>query len=445
MVYRFLIFILKIALRVYYGRIEMEGRENVPATGPVLLTLNHPNALIDPLVVAIELDRELNLTAKSTLLKMPLIGTLMRLGRVVPIYRQQDKTEGADPSKNVDSLAECRRRLEEGGALCIFPEGQSHSDPQLRPLKTGAARIALEYVESNGNKGGLKIVPTGLHFEQKERLRSRVWIRFGEPLDPAAWREAHPGAGAKELTHELNARLRQQTLNFENDDESDLLSWTASVLMTGGAAPPPLNSDGPPLAERQKLIQTLREGYATLKTSRADEILAIENRARAYRAELEKLDVTPGEVFLSLSATRAAAFTVREILRLLILLPLALYGLVHNFLPWIVVRLIGSKLTQERDQWASNVIFPSLVIFPVFHLAQTIAMAFVLPPVATVIYAITLPFSAIIALHARVRGPAVLRRTRTFLKFVFHPTLQKRLRDEGREIIAAIQALNTSA
>src|SRR5881397_1209621 len=56
-------------------------------------------------------------------------------------YRRMD--EGSDPSQNHDTFEAARRVLVTEGAIAIFPEGISHSDPKLRPLKTGTARIAL--------------------------------------------------------------------------------------------------------------------------------------------------------------------------------------------------------------------------------------------------------------------------------------------------------------
>ena len=73
----------------------------------------------------------------------------------------------------------CFEVLEEGRTLCIFPEGISHNDPQLKQLKTGAARIALESEERHGWKQGVQLVPVGLNFRRAPRLRSRVTIDFG--------------------------------------------------------------------------------------------------------------------------------------------------------------------------------------------------------------------------------------------------------------------------
>ncbi|HEU0054925.1 MAG TPA: lysophospholipid acyltransferase family protein, partial [Longimicrobium sp.] len=174
MIYRVFRAFWRAALFAFFRRVTVQGRENVPETGPVLLVSNHTNAFVDPLVILTALRRPVSLTAKSTLRKNPLLAALMRAHKVIELHRAQDVGAGADLAKNTDALAACRRRLEESGAVCIFPEGISHSDPAMRPFRTGAARIALDFLADGGR--ALAIVPVGLHFEAKERFRSEAAV-----------------------------------------------------------------------------------------------------------------------------------------------------------------------------------------------------------------------------------------------------------------------------
>jgi 1-acyl-sn-glycerol-3-phosphate acyltransferase len=82
-------------------------------------------------------------------------------------------------AKNEGTLEAAATALAEGKAITIFPEGRSHSEPQLSDIKTGCARITLQVAR----KGiALRIVPIGLTYEQKHRFRSRVHIEVGEPI-----------------------------------------------------------------------------------------------------------------------------------------------------------------------------------------------------------------------------------------------------------------------
>ena len=209
MVYRILRAIFGIAVRMFFRRIEVQGIENVPGSGPVLLLPNHPNALVDALVILVNLDRPVSLTAKSTLADNPLLKFFIRMTNVILLHRKQDVREGADPSRNVRAIEECCQRLEHGGAVCLFPEGQSHSDPDLRPFRWGAARIALEFQQAADTSEPLTIIPVGLNFLHKDQFRSDVWLRFGNPLDVQAWIRDNPEGDAALLTAAIEERVRE--------------------------------------------------------------------------------------------------------------------------------------------------------------------------------------------------------------------------------------------
>jgi glycerol-3-phosphate O-acyltransferase / dihydroxyacetone phosphate acyltransferase len=159
-------FIFGVGISIFFKRIELYNSENLPEKSGLIFVSNHPNALIDPALLFIALPRKIAFLAKSTLFKMPVIGYLVRTVGALPLYRQQDA--GTDVSKNQETFAVARELLKKGGAIAIFPEGVSHDEPQLQPLKTGAARIALGAVSSGKNPASLdlQIVPVGLYYTE---------------------------------------------------------------------------------------------------------------------------------------------------------------------------------------------------------------------------------------------------------------------------------------
>ena len=142
-------------VRLYYPKRVVEGGERIPTGKPLVFLVNHPNGLLDPLVLRVSTGRAARFLAKSTLFGNPFGRLAMDAFGSIPIYRAQEAGGRAgDASRNDESFARCRAELATGGALALFPEGTSHSDPQLRPLKTGAARIALSAeAEQTGGSG----------------------------------------------------------------------------------------------------------------------------------------------------------------------------------------------------------------------------------------------------------------------------------------------------
>lgn len=204
MIYRLLRWISGIMLHWFYSEIRIQGASRIPTNGPLLVAVNHPNAMVDSLVAGWVVPRRLRLTAKATLLKHPAIALLFRMIGVVPLRRADDQPDpnGIDRSRNKKAFEEIIGVLRSGGSVQIFPEGRSNSD-ELLPLKTGLARIALE-ARRNGVRA-LSIVPLGLAFENKAEPGSRVLARVGSPIDIDSWSDD----SARELTAEVTSRLAE--------------------------------------------------------------------------------------------------------------------------------------------------------------------------------------------------------------------------------------------
>src|SRR4051794_32569035 len=128
---RFITPILRLIARTFFRRIEIVGWEKVPR-GPVIFAVNHPNGLIDPLFLLSFVPRPISFLAKAPLFRYPLIGFVTRAFESIPVYRKQDNVKGT----NAETFTRARTLLARGGSIAIFPEGTTHSDPQLKELKT---------------------------------------------------------------------------------------------------------------------------------------------------------------------------------------------------------------------------------------------------------------------------------------------------------------------
>jgi len=208
MIYNALRWINGVALHWFYRDIRITGRERIPTGVPLLIAANHQNSLLDSLIVAWVMPRRIAMTAKATLTENPLIALLFRIVGVVPLRRVSDearKANGAssDRSRNAEAFREILNLLEHRRAVLIFPEGKSHNEVGLEPLKTGLARLALRARDERSIKG-VTILPLGLIFEDKGVPGTAIGARVGEPIEMDSW----PTTDHVGLTEEIARRLR---------------------------------------------------------------------------------------------------------------------------------------------------------------------------------------------------------------------------------------------
>ncbi len=163
-------------MNLYYRKIEYNGLENIPEDGPVLIYSNHPNALIDPVLILTKIDRKVTLTVTSQLSSIPLLGGLLRRLNVLFIHRRSDGHSEKVMKHNSDTIVNCANILQEKRMLLIFPEGRSYPDNKLREFKTGIVRIINEYESRNSVQ--LTILPVYIHYLSKSRFRSDVSVNF---------------------------------------------------------------------------------------------------------------------------------------------------------------------------------------------------------------------------------------------------------------------------
>ena len=209
--YGILRWIAGVALHWFYGDIRVVGAEKIPRNAPLLIAVNHVNALVDSLLIGWLMPRRVMMTAKATLLNNPLIALLFRALGVVPLRRAVDEKlalsgRTPSPARNSGAFREMLDVLKRNGAVLIFPEGTSHSHQAMVPLKSGLARVALQARERK--IVDLQIVPIGLVFENKSSPGSRVRAQVGDPIRVDQWPAEDDHT---KLTAELSRRMHLVT------------------------------------------------------------------------------------------------------------------------------------------------------------------------------------------------------------------------------------------
>ena len=205
--FRLLIAWARTAIRVFYRRVEVEGLEHVATDRPTILAASHTNALGDVAIIVAVAPRFPHFLAASSWWSRGYARALFRLGGVLPVHRAADAVGRPD---NTEMFAACNDALRANEHLAIFPAGVMHEDAYGRPLKTGAARIALGAVDVGVHD--VAIVPVGIVYESRGRFRSDAAIRFGAPIPVAPRLDGYrsdPKAAVRVLTDDLRVGARR--------------------------------------------------------------------------------------------------------------------------------------------------------------------------------------------------------------------------------------------
>jgi hypothetical protein len=322
----------------------------------------------------------------------------------IPIYRAHESgAGGGDASRNDASFARCRAELAAGGALALFPEGVSHSDPQLRPLKTGAARIALSAEVEHDGKLGVTLVPVGLYYERKALFRSSVLLVVDGRLDDVV----------------LQAESR------------DLLAGIARVARwTRGQ-----DADDAPAAQHQR-ARELADAYARLRAREPARVEAIAGEVRAYTRVLRHLGVRDPWA-LELAPLRPGAL-LGALARLAVAAPLAAIGAIMGWLPYRLAGAVAKRATHDEDLLGTVKLLAGATFLTVAWALEATAAALAWGPIwAAPTFAAGVASGYVALRFDELRGEAA-EAWRLVMLRAFHHQTTRRLAERRRALAEAV-------
>ena len=387
--------IARLAAWVFY-RVDRVG--TVPASGAVLLLPNHPNALLDPAVVWATAGRDVRFLAKSLLFDGPLRPLMMAAG-AIPVYRRMD--QGVDVSRNAEMFVAVAAALADGDAVCIFPEGVSHSSGRLEPLRTGAARMALS-AEAQGTT--VALVPVGLNFDRKSTFRSRVTVVFGPPFHARDLLDRFgsdlPGA-ARALTDRIASHMRKLVIEADPQGDAALVERVDRLYVAAREVPPDP-------AERVSRRRIIAAGMERLRSSDPERYAQVLLKIRRYDERLQRFGLRDRHLDWQISSRDAASFAVRELTLGLVLIPLGAIGLVSFFVPYHLTGMIARRTTRAKDVLATAQVLTGAVVYAAWLTAVGAAAWRLGGMPAAVVTVLLMPVLAVLSLFAIERESAVI-------------------------------------
>ncbi len=438
----------RLTVRIFFRHIEILGQENVPTKGPVILAINHPNGLVDPLCILANAPRNVSFLAKAPLFHTPLIKHFVVALECLPVYRKQD---GNDTSQNIKTLQAARELLAAGGAIALFPEGISHDKPQLQSLKTGAARIALGaqslLAENDAHSPAVQLIPAGLYYSSRGIFRSNVVLIYGCALEVEAVEldgEANPPKETvMRLTRKLADSLRSLTLNAQ-DSELITLAVTAARLIDKNT-PGPKSADNTSAVQRRlSLTQQILAGHEILQHTDSDKAAALVERLRRYESLVNRNGLTANGTQRP-DTGLAVKHVMVSTISLLALAPLIGLGMLENFLPYQVVGHLALHLTGDKeDILSSHKVIAGLVLFPATWLIVTAAVWWLAGPYPAAVHLLLAPLLAWAALWFMDRAAVTIAGARILWLYWLRPKRYAQLHEEGRAIAEQLLAVNSN-
>ena len=437
MLYHLLKYFFLFVVNVFFRRIHVEHADRVAKTGPLILASNHPNTMMDPLLVALLSGRNPHFLGKSTLFKMRIAKWFFRSVHVLPVYRKQDAEK--EMGKNAQIFEKCFESLEAGNALVIMPEGISELDGTLHEIKTGTARIGLGTEIRNAFELGVQIIPAGINYSSPTEFFSDVHCRFGRPIDLREYKDLYEKdeyEAVYQVTNQIRGALEKLTTTVDSSETAEVLDNLRSIYHLE-------------LAVDQGLQEELQTHEFSVTRGMADAInwfhvhhpnsfILLEKQMNRYLSKIEGLELRDD----LLSTARGQKTFVRRVLGLIGVIlgfPVYLWGVVNNFIPFRLPSYLVRYLDTSAEYLSTIKMLSGFVVFGIFYTAQGFLVWWLSGSgVWTTLYLISILPAGRFALYYHDTMQRYRQHLRIFTLFIRRKTLMYEIIQERMALIKAL-------
>lgn len=391
--YKILFAYVSVLHRLYYRRFTVIGFEKIPLKTPVIFAPNHQNALMDALAVDFATKKSVVFLARSDIFKKAIIAKLLNMLRILPIYRIRDGIESLGLNQEV--FNDTVDVLKSNTPLCILPEGNHDGHRRLRPLKKGIFRIAFQSEESNSFKLNLHIIPVGLDYSDYFSAGADLTVVFGTPIKVADYAEQYRENEQKTintLMHILAENMRNVMIHIpeEHYELTYQISkmYEPNVWNTLNTKRQPYNK----LTVRQYIVQKVTEAFAL----HPEKAIQIGDALSVYNTKLTETGLK--DCHLQQKTPNFLTLFIETLISI-VLLPLQIYGMLLNYIPFKLSDRMASKIKDR--QFKSSVQFGiGLFAFPIYYLIIIAVFCFLTDAnLLKLIFAISLPVTGLFAFH----------------------------------------------
>ena len=395
MIYPILKLITRLALKVYFKKIHIKGKENIPEKGPFLIVANHPSSFLDPISIAVLIKQRISFLAKGIMFKNKIVALFLKQLNMVPIYRAQDNPDMLVKNKAV--FKACFSKLSDNGIIMIFPEGTSESERKLRKIKTGAARIALGTAKENNYNLNVKILPVGLNYTKSSRFKSELFIQFGEPIESATYFEAYQKEeieSVKNLTHEIEVNIKNLIIDIDKEEYEVLVERLESLYK-----PQLLKNSSSAKQEPFTEVQVSKGIYEAVNYFQKTDIILfhhMKTKIDDYFLNLKEMSLSDKAIEKGGQIDNFWQYVLKSMLILTIGFPVWLFGYLNSYIPYKIPRLIALKITKSEAFYGALLMSIGTFSFLFFYsIIILLVWEFTDSSLLTIVYGVALPLSGV--------------------------------------------------
>ena len=370
----------------FFSKFVVEGLENVPKDKPVIFAPNHQNAIMDPLAIIYTTNKQPVFLARGDAFNIPIIAKIFAVFKILPVFRQRDgiaqlKKNEAIFQKSVDVLKNNR-------SFCLFPEGQHNPQRFLRPLQKAIPRIAFQAEEQTDFKLDIKIIPTGIYYEDKTKSLRILQIHYGKAinvLDYVDLYKENPQKGMNLLKQKISEELKLLMIDIQDKENYDLIEDLLTIYI-----PYYLQKKG--LKQNQKnkfnaskiIIDEISEKFKT----DIDYTNKLNNLVADIKEDIKPLKINLEDYVKNNISLMQVIF---KSLVLIVLFPIFVVGCIINILPHQAAPYISKNLLKDPQYIGSVKFGGGGIIFPIYYLILSLVSIIFIDVLYSFIALISLP------------------------------------------------------
>jgi 1-acyl-sn-glycerol-3-phosphate acyltransferase len=363
-------YILKILYKhvssIYYYKIKIINAANLPQHVPLLIVSNHSNAFWDAVMLAVNTKQKIWFLARSDVFKNKHIVKILTAIGIMPIYRMQ---EGYNiVTQNDIAFKKYYKMLFDNKTLAIFPEGNCFRESRLRPMRKGAARLAIGAMDSYQFNLPLKIVAITLNYDEPDNLGSEIIINIAKPIEVINYQEifeTNPVKAVNTLTNDMGNLIEQIHINIDNVNNLETYHFIkrnfVNLITTN------VTNAADEFLQLKKFSQLINQ-QSKVNSETFD---ALKSNVHEYKNLLDKFKLREKYIACFYSKNTPP---LKQIIALIAGFAPFVIGFIFNFLPYYISFKTAKKIIKKQEFFTSVNVGLAGILFPIWHMILFIVL-----------------------------------------------------------------------